>query len=117
MEHDATGDLLLNMAKEGHSAKELKKWACVMSAKGLVETDFFPRVGVFKNPDAWVKIGTRKKKLTAFSTAEEEAVTVTADYEQAIQSHLAEENELGAADGPRCATAQATLLTRLALMG
>ena len=59
----------------------------------------------------------RKKKLTAFSTAEEEAVTVTADYEQAIQSHLAEENELGAADGPRCATAQATLLTRLALMG
>mmetsp|Transcript_26205 Transcript_26205/g.78241 ORF Transcript_26205/g.78241 Transcript_26205/m.78241 type:complete len:297 (-) Transcript_26205:415-1305(-) len=83
------------MAKEGHSAKELKKWACVMSAKGLVETDFFPRVGVFKNPDAWVKIGTRKKKLTAFSTAEEEAVTVTADYEQAIQSHLAEENELG----------------------
>jgi hypothetical protein len=45
-----------------------------MSAKGLAETDFFPRVGIFKKPDTWVRLSIRDSKEGVFTEAEMNAV-------------------------------------------
>ena len=42
---------------------QVRKYLCIMSAKGLPEADFFPRVGIFKSPDSWVKITTVSNKV------------------------------------------------------
>ncbi|EOD31808.1 hypothetical protein EMIHUDRAFT_456227 [Emiliania huxleyi CCMP1516] len=58
----ATDKLLFEEAKAGAEAHELRKYLCVMSAKGLIESDFFPRVGKYRYPDSWVRISTFREE-------------------------------------------------------
>lgn len=56
------GGEMLEAADLAAEVEGKRRFMCVMSAEGLVETDFFPRVGSFRKPDAWVNIGTFEEK-------------------------------------------------------
>jgi len=103
---------------------ELRKYLCVMSAKGLVEADYFPRAGKYRYPDSWVKISTfleenerigLSPKFVAHALAhgdeatrqklyratEEHTAVMTTQMEKDIISNLENEDEVAEAHNDR----------------
>ena len=88
-----------------------------MSAKGLVEADYFPRVGKYRYPDSWVKISTFREeneriglspefvtyalahgdeatRQKVYRATEEHTAVMTTQMEEDILSNLEKEDEV-----------------------
>jgi len=86
LKYDVSSKLLLDSAKGGEG--EERKFLCIMSASGLVETDFYPRVGKSRYPDSWVKISSLTDETAMMGMGKQEIVDIMESGDQSAKDEL-----------------------------